>query len=257
MGGRAIGEVIRRTWSRLVRKQWLVLYPLALAVVNTLAFLAVYAVDGDALRSSAFFTENYDRWQYLRDAFFAPFSFTPGLAIAVFAGLAVCLFTAMIRAPYFRAIAGAHYPLAPRKWEEVGNLFVFYLFVYLVGWVLPFATPTEGFFAQLVYVFGLVISVLVVFADYIIVYEANGFVPALRRSVQLLSRRWGTVLLIVVVFSLVDMGIHALYGLYYGGAAEVFILLPVSQVLVESIIVLVFDLVLIFLYEDIRRGSHV
>ena len=39
--------------------------------------------------------------------------------------------------------------------------------------------------------------------------------PALRRSVRLLSRRWPPVLVIFVILQLVVLGLHRLYGLYY------------------------------------------
>lgn len=256
-GGASIGEVIRRAWGRLVRKQWLILYPLTLAIINTLAFLAVYAADGGAIRWSAFFRTDFVRSEYVHDNFFSPFSFTPTLAIAVFAGFAVCLFAAMIRAPFFRAVAGAHYPLAPRRWEEAGNLLLFYLFFYLVTWVVPLTAPVEGIVGQVVPMLALAVAILVVFTDYVIVYESMAVLPALRRSVRLLSRRWLAVLLLVVVIQLIYWGIYALYDLYYEGTGEVFILLPVSRILVDSVIVLLTDLLLIFLYEDIRRSGPV
>ena len=98
-----IGEVLREAWARLIRKQWLIVYPLALAVIQTLAFLAVYTASGEPLRWNAFFTANFERWSYVRESFLTGFSFTPTLAIAIFAGLAVCVLSAMIRAPFFRA----------------------------------------------------------------------------------------------------------------------------------------------------------
>ena len=58
---------------------------------------------------------------------------------------------------------------------------------------------------------------------------------------------------IFVVIQLVYLGIYRLYDLYYREAEGLFILLPVSQILVESFMVLCVDLVLIFLYEQIRR----
>ena len=220
-----------------------------------MAFLAVYAAEGQTLGSSAFFSANFDRWQYVYDHFFDPFSFTPTLAIAIVAGFAVCVFAAMIRAPFFRAIVGTAYPLAPRRWEEAANLLLFYLFTYLVTWVLPLVVPADTVLGQVMVMFALVISLLVVFADYVIVFEDLGFFPALRRSVQLLARRWVSVLLIFVVLQLLYTGVYLLYSLYYEGSGRVFILLPISQILVESIILLMADLVLIYLYEDVRRSS--
>ncbi|MBN1629129.1 MAG: hypothetical protein JW990_05160 [Thermoleophilia bacterium] len=217
--------------------------------------MAVYAAEGRALRSSEFFGANFDRWQYVYDHFFDPFSFTPTLAIAIVAGFAVCVFAAMVRAPFFRAIAGSMYPLAPRRWEEAANLLLFYIFANLVAWVVPLFLPVDSVLGQVVVMLSLVISLLIVFADYVIVFEDLGFLPALRRSVQLLTRRWVSVLLIFIVLQLLYTGVYLLYGLYYQDTGRVFILLPISQILVESIIVLFADLVLIYLYEDIRRSS--
>ncbi|MFH0917164.1 MAG: hypothetical protein V1912_12065 [bacterium] len=241
----------------MIRKQWLIFYPLALAVINTMAFLAVYAASSETLRWSDFFAANFERWQYVRDYFFTGLSFTPALGVAVFAGFAVSAFAAMIRAPYFRAIAGLGYPLAPRNPVEAGGLFLFYLFANLVVWVMPMAIPASTVLEQLVAVVALVVAVLIVFADYAIVFEGRTFLPALRRSVQLLSRRWVTVVVIFVVLQLVYLGLHRLYDLYYQKATGVFILLPLSQILVEALIVLFVDLVLIFLYEQIRRQGPV
>jgi hypothetical protein len=235
----------------------LIVYPLALAVINTIAFLAVYAANGESLRWSTFVAANFDRWQYVRDHFFTGFSFSPALAVAVFVGLAVCALAAMIRAPYFRAIAGLGYPLAPRSWEEAARLSLFYLFANLVVWTLPLVVPASTALEQLVAGAVLVVAILIVFADYAIVFEQLSFFPALRRSVQLLGRRWATVVIIFVVLQVAYFGLHSLYDLYYQKARGVFILLPLSQILVEAFIILFVDLVLIFLYEQIRRQSPV
>ena len=255
-GGGTIAEAFRRAWSRLIRKQWLVLYPLALAVVNAAAFFAVYASDGGRLLWGPFATAAFDRAQFLHDHFLAGFSFTPALGVAVFAGLAVSVFAAMIRAPYFRAIAGHGYPLAPRSWWETAQLSQFYLFANLAFWVLPLAVPSQGLVAQVVLFVVLIVSVLVAFADYAIVFEGLGFVASLRRSFELVRRRWVPVIVVVIVLQLVDLGLHALYGLYYGGSNRVFILFPLSQLLLESLLVLFADLLLIFLYEQARQSTR-
>jgi hypothetical protein len=246
---------LRRAWGQLIRKQWLILYPLALAVINTIAFLAVYAASGDNLRWSWFFAANVDRWQYARVHFFTGFSFTPALGVAVFAGLAVCALAAMVRAPYFRAIAGTGYPRAPRNPEEAGQLSLFYLFSNLVVWTVPLTIPANTILEELVAVAVLVVGILIVFADYVIVFEGLAFLPSLGRSVRLLGSRWPIVLVIFVVLQLMYLGLHRLYDPYYQKATKVFILLPLSEILVQSFIVLFADLVLIFLYEQIRRQS--
>ena len=121
LGGTTISEVLRHAWSRLIRKQRLILYPLTLAVIDTLAFLALYAAAGGRIRWSPYFTANFERLQYVREHVIENLSLGFVLAIAVVAGLAVCVFAAMIRAPFFRAVA-ASLPLAPRGWREAGTL---------------------------------------------------------------------------------------------------------------------------------------
>jgi hypothetical protein len=250
-----IAEVLRHAWSRLIRKQWLIFYPLALAVIDTLAFFAIYASNGEVLSWTAFFKANASRWEYVQDHFLSGFSFTPSLGIAVFAGLSVCVFSAMIRAPYFHAIAGLGYPLAPRNRDEAARLSLFYVLANLVVWVLPLAVPTGNLLAQVVAVAVLVVAILIAFVDYVIVFEELSLIPAVRRSIQLFSRRWITVVVIFVLIQLLYLGIYSLYDLYYQKASRLFILLPVSQILVEAFVVLCIDLVLIFLYEQIRRES--
>jgi hypothetical protein len=239
----------------LVHKQWLIFYPLTLTIVNILAFLAVYSVNRDTLGWSEFFAANFERGQYLKDHFFAHFSFTPTLGIALFVGIAACALGAMIKAPFFRAVAGPAYPLAPVKWKEAANLFLFYLFLGLVSLVLPLAGPSTGVGAQLIAIIVFVISILVAFADYVIVYEGLGFVAALRRSLRLLSRRAVPVILIFVIFQLIWAGIYTLYSIRYQDTENVLILLPITEIIVESFVILCADLALIFLYDDTRRRS--
>ena len=181
----------------MAHKQWLIFYPLALAIINTLAFLAVYSAAGGDIRWSTFFAANYagQRWQFIADHFITGFSFTPALAVAVFVGLAACVFAAMLRAPLFRAIAGSGYPLTPRSWDETGRLSLFYVFYYLVLVVLPFAVPADTAFRVAVSWIALVVSLFLIYADYIIVFEDLAFLPAIRRSARLLvpalaSRPW-------------------------------------------------------------------
>ncbi len=254
-GGTVISEVLRRAWNRLIRKQWLILYPLALAVIDALAFLALYAAGGGRIGWSPFFVANFERRQYVREHVIAHFSFEPALAIAVVSGLAVCVFAAMIRAPFFRAVAGPFYPLAPRRWKEAGTLLLFYTGWNLVLWVVPLTTSSTGLVAQLVPALTWIIGILVVFADYVIVYEDLTLVEALRRSLRLLKHRWPTVVLIVIAFQLLYTGIYSLYSMFYRDHANVFVLTPISQMLVEAFVGLLADLILIFLYEDIRRRS--
>jgi hypothetical protein len=80
--------VLRHAWSRLIRKQWLILYPLALSIVGTLTFFVVYAADGEPLSWSAFFNANFDRWSYVRGHFITGFTLSPVLLAPILAGLA-------------------------------------------------------------------------------------------------------------------------------------------------------------------------
>jgi hypothetical protein len=121
--------------------------------------------------------------------------------------------------------------------------------------VAPLVGPAEGLLAALITTVLLVLTVLVTFSDYVIVFEDIGAIAALRRSLKLVGRRPGAVLAFLVVLFLVLLGIDSLYGLYFNGAGRVFILLPISQMLVESLVLLFGDLVLIFLYEELRRRS--
>ena len=70
---------------------------------------------------------------------------------------------------------------------------------------------------------------------------------------RLLSRRWPPALLIFVILWLVALGLNRLYGRYYDGAEGVFLLVPLSEILVWSFVSLVLDLVFIFLYEQVRN----
>ncbi len=255
-GGATIAEVLRQAWKRLVHKQWLIFYPLALAVINTLAFLAVYSAGRRPTSSwSTFFAANYERWQFVRDEFFSGFSFTPALGVAVFVGLAVCLFTAMLRAPLFRAIAGPGYPLAPRSWEEAGRLSLFYVFFYLVVLVLPSRGPLGTVVDQVIAGGG----------------SRDRSSPRLRR---LRDRVRGP-----VVHPRAAAERAAAFPALASGAADirdpaargsrastastactttdaegVFLLVPLSEILVWSFISLVLDLLFIFLYEQVRNS---
>lgn len=247
---------MRQTWSRLVRKQWLIFYPLAVGVIDLLAFLAVYAAAGRPLQWSLFFKAGFERWDFVYDEFIAGFSFAPALAVAAAAGMGVCVLTAMIRAPFFRAIAGPGYPLAPRTGLEAAWLTLFYVFTNLVLWVLPFAGARNTVVAQLIGFVALVIAILIAFADYVIVFERLGFVAALRRSVRLVGQRWAGVLGIFIALQLVYFALQELYAYFYDTTDGVLIVLPIIQIILDAFVVLLFDLLLIFLYEHIRTGDR-
>ncbi|OFV80190.1 MAG: hypothetical protein A2W26_06470 [Acidobacteria bacterium RBG_16_64_8] len=98
-------------------------------------------------------------------------------------------------------------------------------------------------------------AILIVFADYAIVFEGLAFLPAIKRTIQLVASRWIAVLAIFVVLQLVYSGLFRLYDSYYQKAGGLSVLLPLSHILVESLIILLADLVLIHLYEQTRRRT--
>lgn len=191
----------------------------------------------------------------MRDHFITGFSWNSGLLAPILAGVAFCGLSATVQGAFLRAIAGPRYPLTPRKWLDAARLSIFYLLLFTVIWVAPLPGPDEGMAFLLILILLQVVALLVCFADFVIVYESAGVITGLRRSLKLVGLRLGTVLAIFVVLNLVLLGIRSLYALYFEGAGSVFILLPVSRMLVESFVLLFANLVLVFLYEDLRRHS--
>jgi hypothetical protein len=101
------------------------------------------------------------------------------------------------------------------------------------------------------------VAILIVFADYVIVYEDVGFWTGIRRSVRLVAGRWIHVLGIFIVLQLIYFGLRQLYGYYYDNSDGVLIVLPLIQIVVDAFLVLITDLVLIFLYQQTRtRGRR-
>lgn len=254
--GVSILEVLRHTWDRFIRKQWLISYPLALGVINTIAFVAVYASTGRTLRWDPFFAANLDRWQFVQDGFFTDFKLTPAFGLVLGVGLLVCLLTAMLRGPYFRAIAGPGYPLTPRNGREAAQLSLFYVFSHLVLWVLPFAGTGGAVVEQIIAFVVLVVAILIIFADYVIVFEDADMFTALNRSFHLVIQCWIAVVFIFIILQLVYLGLHELYRLYYQNRSDVLVALPVIQIILDAFIVLVVDLVLVSLYQQLRMNDH-
>jgi hypothetical protein len=203
----------------------------------------------------AFFRADLKRPQYLHDQFIVHFSLTSRLWVPVTAGIGYCIICALVLPPFLRAISGTRYPLSPRSWREVSRLLLFYLVLYLLVWVAPLAAPGVEALALLVYIVPLVIVIALVFADYAIVFEDIGPIRGVRRSLRLVSRGLGPVILILVGFQLMLMVIEWLYELYYRDGGEVFFLLPVSQILVETVVTLFANILLVFLYEDLGRAT--
>jgi hypothetical protein len=254
-GGGAIAEVLRRAWSCLIQRRWLFFYPLAASIVSVLSFFAVYVAQNGSLSWSSFFVSYHDRVQFLHDQFIADFSLTSQLWTPIAAGIGFCLISSLIQAPFFRAVVGHRYPLAPRTWREVTRLFGFYLVLSLFTQVAPLAvlgTDVLGLVATIVIV---AIGISVVFADYVIIFEDIGPIGAVRRSLRLVRLRAPAVIAVIAVVWVLYWLIMWGYGLYYKPGKEVFFLLPVSQILVETLVSLFATTVLVFMYEDLRKQS--
>ena len=250
--GGAIGEALRSAWTRLLRKQFLLLYPLALGVFNVLAFLAVYASLDGALRWSDYFRADFTPWTFLQDH--ADRLTKPGLPllVALVAGVGVCLATAAVRAPFFRAITGPGYPLAPQGWSDVWRLTVFYLGFYGLLTLLPLVLDWQGVGnLAMWYLVTLVIQVPLLFADYVIVLEGVGPVRAVRRSAELVGRSLSAVIGLLLAVWLLWQIFGMLYGSYYDDTGAIFVLFPVSQLLVEALITTAFDVFAIFVYGHV------
>ena len=236
----------------MLHKQFLLLYPLALGVFNVLAFLAVYASLDGTLRWSAYFRADFAPWSFLHDN--ADRLAKPGLPliVALVSGLGVCLATAAVRAPFFRAITGPGYPLAPRGWVDFWRLTVFYFVFYGLLTLFPFVLDWRGVGSlELWYWIAFLVQIPVVFADYVIVLEGVGPVQAVRRSVELVRRSLSTVIGLFLAVWLLWQVFALLYGSYYDDTAAIFVLFPVSQLLVEALITTAFDVFAIFVYGHV------
>lgn len=252
MGGDGIGEILANAWRRLRRKQFLALYPFALGLFNTLAFLAVYSTLEPSISLSAFFRANFTRWTYIQEHSLQILAPGRTLAVAVVAALAVCVLAAAVRAPFFRAVTGTHYPLAPQSAGELLRLALLYMATYAIFTVLPYGLSAEGIaFAILSWIL-VPLSALIMFADYVLVFE--GLTPwrAIARSIALLRKAWrpalATLLLALLLWYLVSL----LYDRYYSGSGQIFLLFPLSQLLVEAMVTTVIDVLLISTYDQHR-----
>ncbi|MCX8033503.1 MAG: hypothetical protein N3B14_09035 [Thermoleophilia bacterium] len=220
-----------------------------------MAFAATYASTGAPLAWSKFLAADFDRWTFIHDHLLVDFAISPALGASLAAGLISCALAAMIRAPFMRAVAGPHYPLAPRSWGEVYNLAGLYVLSSLLVKVFPVAAFGHGVLEQFASIVALIAAVLLIFTDYVIIYEQLPLHQALKRGVRLVGRRWAAVLLIFVIIQFVWFGFYALYSLYYEGTQRIFFLLPISKILFEAVLILFIDLVLIYFYEGVRSAA--
>lgn len=248
-----IVEILKSAWRRLTRKQFLAFYPFALGVINVLAFLAVYSSVEPILSVDAFARANFQRWSFIQEHSSA--LLTPGLplAITLVSAVAVCVLAAAIRAPYFRAIAGTGYPLAPRSFLELLRLAAFYSITYLLFFVVPYSLPAGSTAFNAAGIAVIPVSLLFIFGDYAAVFEGLGPWAAIKRSVSLLRRAWLPAIFLFLLALVLWSFLAELYGRYYDGGAQLFILLPLSQLLVEAIITTLQDVFLIATYERHRN----
>lgn len=252
-GGGAIGEVLRSAWTRLVRRQFLFVYPLVIGVIDGIAFFAVYAALGGRLTWTEFARADFAAGAYLH-AHLADLA-RPGLPllVALVAGIGVCALSAAVRAPFYRAIAGSSsYPLAPRSWPEMGRLFSFYLVLYPVTRLLPDAFTAETAAAAVGGIALLLVAALVIFVDYAIVLEDVPVTIAVRRNLRVLRRGWAPTIAFFLAFVFLYNLVWGFYQSHFDGAFRA--LFPVSWFLVNALFALIGDVVFIFLYDHLRRS---
>lgn len=251
-GGSAISEVLRSAWARLVRKQFLFVYPLVVAAVDVTAFFAVYAALGGQLSWGEFARADFAAGTYLH-AHLHQLA-RPGLPllVAVAAGVCVCFVSAAVRAPFYRAIAGPSYPTAPRSWRELSRLFVFYLILYPVVRIVPDFFETGAVISVVGGVALLVVSILVIYIDYGIVLEDLPIITAVSRNLRILRRGWAPTIFFFLAFALLYNLVWGFYQSHFDGDFR--LLFPISWFLVDALFALVGDILFIFLYDHLRRS---
>ncbi|GAB4242254.1 MAG: hypothetical protein Kow00129_00630 [Thermoleophilia bacterium] len=241
--------VIRNAWTRLTHKQLLVLYPFVLGILNSLAFLAIYVAAEDLLTWNGYARANFDRFPYLRDELTS----APDGAVVITAGTAgvlIVLLTAAIRAPYFRAIVGLGYPLAPASRQELARLTILYLVIYGLLAVLPGTLPADSTAFGIASLVLFAAGIIFLFADYALVFEGIGPLQAVRRSLQVLEMRLVPSVALYLGGALLWLGVDSLYRGYFEEGDSVFVLLPISHLLLNALVTLLLDTLLVFLYFD-------
>ncbi|MHB0979356.1 MAG: hypothetical protein ACYC5Q_04635 [Thermoleophilia bacterium] len=244
---------MRNAWARLTRKQLLFAYPFTLGVVNTVAFLAVYAALGGRLTLTDFAEANFTNSAYIQSHLPDLLTNPLALVVAIVAAVAVSALAAAVRAPFFRAVAGTSYPLAPRSVAEFGRLTGFYAITGVFFYLLPASVDPGSSAGRALPFVILPVAVLIIFADYALVFESLDPITAITRSIRLLRRGWNVAVIIAMAAWLLGIGVFALFNAYYANAAAIFPLFVASQLLVEALITTVLDVVLIFTYDHLRR----
>ena len=250
-----IGAVVRGAWSRLVRKQFLFVYPFVLGLLESVAFLPVYSAAGGAMSWSAFAAANASPWTWIQEHSDTILGSPLIIAVAVLVGVGICVLSAALRAPLFRAIAGPGYPRAPRSAAELLRLSLFYLMFYALLYLVPFSFDADSPLFQVALLAVMVVAILLVFADYAVVFEELLPLPAARRSVSLLRRSWPISVAFFLLAQFLWTGLALVYDRYYEAGNPIFPLLPVSQILLGALIVTMFDVVFIILYGALVREA--
>ena len=116
---REITDILKNTWRRVTGKQFLALYPFILGLINVLAFLAVYSSIEPELSLDRFVRANFERWTFIQTH--VEICWHQACRWPSAGAGWVCLLAATV-APFFRAITGGGYPLAPRSFRELVRL---------------------------------------------------------------------------------------------------------------------------------------
>jgi hypothetical protein len=250
-----IGAVVRGAWSRLVRKQFLFLYPFVLGLLESLAFLPIYSVSGGTMGWSSFAAANAAPWTWIQEHSDRLLDSPLAIAVTVVVGVGICVLSAALRAPLFRAIAGPGYPRAPRSVAEWLRLSLFYILFYGLLYLVPFSFAAESPLFQVALFAATVVAILLVYADYAVVFEDLLPLPAARRSLGLLRRSWPIAVAFFLLAQFLWTGLALIYERYYEAGNPIFPLLPVSQILLGALIVTVFDVLFIILYGALVREA--
>ncbi len=249
---REITDILKNTWRRLTGKQFLALYPFILGLINVLAFLAVYSSIEPELSLTGLCgpTSNagpsYRRT--LRNCWHQacrwPSRWSPGWVHACW--LQPSARPSSVPSP---AAATPGAPQLPRT-GTVGRL--------LRGglhplFVVPYSLPADSAAFQAIGIAVIPASLLFVFGDYAVVFEDLGPWAAVKRSVSLLRQAW----LPAIIFFLVAMVLWSLlaelYGRYYADGSQIFVLLPLAQLLIEALLTTLLDVLMIMTYQRYRN----
>jgi hypothetical protein len=248
--------VLRNAWSRVFRKQLLLVYPLLLGLLGYLSFFAVYSALGGEPSWNEFARAAGGRHDFLKDNLSELTEPGLPLLVALMVAAAVVLLTAAIRAPYYRAIVGMGYPLGPRSWGELGRLSLFFFIYLAIFELVPLLLPSAddgSLWASIIYLVFLVVAALLMFADYVVVFEERGPMDAALRSASLVRRGWMAAVGIFLLGNLILSSVALVYADYYEGSERVFLLFPFTEILINALLFVFFDVFLLYIYRYLAR----